>query len=518
MQGKPKEPKQKLKFEILQFSEDKIDSSNGQVKNELKEPKRELTYEILKFSEDESESSDMCDDTEEDTCNTQEEISFRGHRKYINPNVFADLEPEKRSAVPIDIDGVCIFTVPMLKNGSLDNCKGGRPWGRAISSNLSGKKKGQRLLFNCKGSYICSDANCPSVADFGLNRTDFEERNGEAVCDICGSVARYIRCDARLITEREFERNTVIVKHYGCHTCRTMKRGRMDKNDIKLIFDSFPKATREGLIRQKVQQHIETGDIERAKESAKQLTDTKFIDNVKQKSKQSRRPDGHSFQAVKIQKEKFDGYDNFLIYDYNDGSDGNAEFVVKSSRLKVNFLLNLDRSGSHPLSSETVHLDVIHSRCKMWKTYTLSFYCKLLREMVKLVTMECKKECAENCRLFFMQVNKMIRDLSGDAHLCFNPHHIKDDEHGGNKIGIADVLGVDALSRTTSCDFHYDSSTKVHKKFVRKCDRKLYKKIALELKNSVTPEGYKAALQKMKDFIQMQQAGDQKPLLDALEL
>ena len=233
------------------------------MKNELKEPKRELTYEILKFSENENESSDTCDDTEEDTCDTHEEISFRGHRKYINPNVFADLEPEKRSAVPMDIDGVRIFTVPMLKNGSLDNCKGRRPWGRTISSNLSGKKKGQRLLFNCKGSYICSDTNCPSVADFGLNRTDFAERNGEAVCDICGSVARYIRCDARIITEREFERNTVIVKHYGCHTCRTMKRGRMDKNDINSIFYSFPKITREGLIRQKVQQHIETGTLKK---------------------------------------------------------------------------------------------------------------------------------------------------------------------------------------------------------------------------------------------------------------
>ena len=146
----------------------------------------------------------------------------------------------------------------------------------------------------------------------------------------------------------------MIVKHYGCHTCRTMKRGRMDKKDIKSIFDSFPKTTREGLIRQKVQQHIETGDIERAKKSAKQLTDTKFIDNVKQKSKQSRKPDGHSFQSFKILKEKSDGNDNFLIYEFIDGSDGNADFDVKSSIMKVNFLLNLDRNGSHPLSSETV--------------------------------------------------------------------------------------------------------------------------------------------------------------------
>ena len=103
----------------------------------------------------------------------------------------------------------------------------------------------------------------------------------------------------------------------------------------------------------------------------------------------------------------------------------------------------------------------------------------------------------------------MIRDLSGDTYLCFNPHHIKDDGDGGNKIGIADVLGVGALSRTTSCDFHYDNSTKVHKKFVRKCDRKVYKKIALELRNSATPEGYNAAFQKMKDLIQMQRGGDQ---------
>ena len=57
----------------------------------------------------------------------------------------------------------------------------------------------------------------------------------------------------------------------------------------------------------------------------------------------------------------------------------------------------------------------------------------------------------------------------------FNPYHLKNDEHGGNKIGMRDILG-DAFvnQRTSSCEFHLDHSVKSHKKYLNKESREFY--------------------------------------------
>ena len=72
-------------------------------------------------------------------------------------------------------------------------------------------------------------------------------------------------------------------------------------------------------------------------------------------------------------KRNYDIQDKFRIYNINDGTDGSIPFVLNSSRQKVDLLHILDRDGSHPLAKETVHLDVLHSHTKGWKTYTLSY-------------------------------------------------------------------------------------------------------------------------------------------------
>lgn len=114
-------------------------------------------------------------------------------------------------------------------------------------------------------------------------------------------------------------------------------------------------------------------------------------------------------------------------------------------------MCNLDYTGTHPLSETVVHLDVMHSRTKGFKTYTISYYDTRLNAMIVLSTMDTVSECQEACTLFFEKINAMVtmfkreEGLSDTEEYHFNPFHIKDDEHGGNKIGMANVLGMKIL-------------------------------------------------------------------------
>ena len=89
---------------------------------------------------------------------------------------------------------------------------------------------------------------------------------------------------------------------------------------------------------------------------------TVFLDSVRKRVLSSRRPDGHSFKAVDVIRNNFVSEDEYLIFDYCDGSDGEILFVMKSSARKVELLLNLDKDGIHRLSIESVFLDVLRSR------------------------------------------------------------------------------------------------------------------------------------------------------------
>ena len=104
---------------------------------------------------------------------------------------------------------------------------------------------------------------------------------------------------------------------------------------------------KESMVRQKVQQQLEQSSFSAAVTTAKNYTNKTYIDNIKRKEKTKRRPDGHCFKAVKILKTTFEKEDPYLAYSFNDGSDGRLPFVLKSSKLKVKLLQNLDKDGTH---------------------------------------------------------------------------------------------------------------------------------------------------------------------------
>ena len=95
--------------------------------------------------------------------------------------------------------------------------------------------------------------------------------------------------------------------------------------------------------------------------------------------------------------------------------------------------------------------------------------------------METSTEDKDCCKLFFININKMLQEkICEDQNIesssyFFNPYHLKDDEHGGNKIGMRDVFGVAFVNeRTSSCEFHLDQSVKIHKKYLNKESRESY--------------------------------------------
>ena len=95
--------------------------------------------------------------------------------------------------------------------------------------------------------------------------------------------------------------------------------------------------------------------------TAMSFTDRRFIENQKQKTMNEKHPHGQSFDAIAKFQLRFSAEDPFLLYEYEEDI-RKLPFVLKSS---------LDKDGEHRLANEVVHLDVLHSRVRQWKTYAV---------------------------------------------------------------------------------------------------------------------------------------------------
>ena len=145
-----------------------------------------------------------------------EDITFRGSKKYINPDIF-NIPVMKLNSVPDDINNLVVYEVPVQE--TLANCKSLRLCCTSQTSNSSTFTKVPRLSLNCRGSYICTNTRCPNIQDFGVNCHDFIMKNFAAHCFICDSVTEFIKCSARLIIKKDLSKNVALVKHHGLHTC-----------------------------------------------------------------------------------------------------------------------------------------------------------------------------------------------------------------------------------------------------------------------------------------------------------
>ena len=236
---------------------------------------------------------------------------------------------------------------------------------------------------------------------------------------------------------------------------------------------------------------------------AEQFSDVHAIKNVKKSATKQKRPNGHSFEAVSVLKKKTDLKDAFLIYKANDGSlNEQPSYVFKSSKLRANMAINMDRTEDHVLSKEYCHFDGKHDRCKNCVTLTASVYHPVLRRMVKLPIMECNSENEENLILFWNLLNEVIRRESGNKYTFFDPCGFICDEAGANWASLKSVFGDDVLQRTKGCELHYLQSLHRHANTLnsRKSKHNL-KKLGNNLREAATPAGFQAVYDSIVSFI-----------------
>ena len=94
---------------------------------------------------------------------------------------------------------------------------------------------------------------------------------------IYGIEAIYVPCAARLILEQDSKKEIIACKRYGSHTRPSKNIQQIDCSEIKEVAKEFPKLTREDFIRPK--------SYKSAVETARTLTNTKSIDNIKKRVK-----------------------------------------------------------------------------------------------------------------------------------------------------------------------------------------------------------------------------------------
>ena len=94
--------------------------------------------------------------------------------------------------------------------------------------------------------------------------------------------------------------------------------------------------------------------------------------------------------------------------------------------------LNMDQNneGRSPMQHEYCYFDRMHARCQNWKTLTLWVYHPGSRKLMRLATMEVKKEDTSNCSLFWKLWNEMLAEIKGEPGYTFNPYGFITDEAG----------------------------------------------------------------------------------------
>ena len=176
------------------------------------------------------------------------DISYMGKRKHVHDYAYDDVQPITCDFVPYDINGTTVYIVPLQASGKMNN------WEYSQTSKSKSFTRGLKLLYNCRGSYCCTNVKCANITDFGINRLEFQQKEGVVICSLCGEKAAYLPCEGRLILEKDTEKKIITAKHYGTHLCPVEVKGR--SKDVSKISKGFPHLTRESMIRQKVQQQL----------------------------------------------------------------------------------------------------------------------------------------------------------------------------------------------------------------------------------------------------------------------
>ena len=239
-------------------------------------------------------------------------------------------------------------------------------------------------------------------------------------------------------------------------------------------------------------------------ETAQNVMDKRWLSNQKQKIKNFNEPHGHNFEAVARFKQYADQRDPFYIYTMNDrrGNPNKPSYVLKSSKLKAQFALNMDcTSSENKLSEEFCYFDGKVKRCRGLVSLTASVYHPILKKLIPLATMECEGENSNTVQLFWECFNEILRKESGNDNCQFNPRGWITDMAGCNIEGLKRVVGDDVVKRIKTCEFHFKQCRNRQARKLGDDDRRNFKRLCNCLLEAPTPISYEKAKEDVESFI-----------------
>ena len=139
-----------------------------------------------------------------------------------------DTSINQTNQLPLDINGNCIFEVPINTDKRLVSTKDGRHWGQLRESKRSGFSR-DRYIATCRCSFECHSESCPCIIEFKkVNRRQFSLKG---ICKSCGNHSKGTSCEARKFWEFPLFGEKVFVKHFGQHSCLPVKPRHNNNNN-----------------------------------------------------------------------------------------------------------------------------------------------------------------------------------------------------------------------------------------------------------------------------------------------
>lgn len=204
---------------------------------------------------------------------------------------------------------------------------------------------------DCRGSYKCNNSTCPFLSEYGVKNTK-QWRKGvvNVLCQGCGDPGTYVLCNARQYLCHE--KRSVLVFHYGFHTCPVSSYVTKNKEEIEKIIKENPNIKPSEMQSARVLSAFQKGeDCQSVWKQVESTMDKQWLSNMKKKVKRDMEPVGHDYEAVITFKQYCDKSDIFYVYKVNDncGNPDKPSFVFKMGAEKARMAINMDRDGGHYL-------------------------------------------------------------------------------------------------------------------------------------------------------------------------
>lgn len=217
----------------------------------------------------------------------------------------------------------------------------------------------------------------------------------------------------RMRCKKSLGRQIVTVYHKGKHACTAIKPLPLETSiadEASTFFASKTTIKPSQYTFERLRKTLKDDcDVSKVYETAESLFDVKKVKAVKQKTLHDLNQRGHSFDALAKIKEQSDKVDKYLLWKVIDGrfTEDGLTCVFRTSKEKLETILQMQQGLDGPLSKEYCFLDAEHDLCSNMKTINLIILHPTIREVTTLASMDCNEESVTSLSRFWNLLNEV---------------------------------------------------------------------------------------------------------------